>query len=116
MEFKVGVFADVVDHIIYGTVIQEVKTSNIAREVSLTQSKSPSLTGFIRKDLPTLFHYCGSTLANFCKGLGAYPSVEAYRYSGRLYFTDLSAALIRGVTYQVRIRFLKYCFAPDHNI
>ena len=42
MEFKVGVFADVVDHIIYGTVIQEVKTSNIAREVSLTQSKSPS--------------------------------------------------------------------------
>ena len=28
-------FADVVDHIIFGTVIQEVKTSNIAREVSL---------------------------------------------------------------------------------
>lgn len=30
---KTGLPKDAVDHIIYGTVIQEVKTSNIAREV-----------------------------------------------------------------------------------
>ena len=34
-KFQMFFFADVVDHIIFGTVIQEVKTSNIAREVSL---------------------------------------------------------------------------------
>ena len=34
---KTGIPKDAVDYIIYGTVIQEVKTSNIAREVQHTQ-------------------------------------------------------------------------------
>lgn len=32
---KTGVSKDVIDYIVYGTVIQEVKTSNIGREAAL---------------------------------------------------------------------------------
>ncbi|CAG9813607.1 unnamed protein product [Phaedon cochleariae] len=44
---KTGVSKDLIDYIIYGTVIQEVKTSNIAREASLAagyNDKTPSHT------------------------------------------------------------------------
>lgn len=37
---RTGIPKDAVDHIIYGTVIQEVKTSNVAREVC-THKHSP---------------------------------------------------------------------------
>lgn len=44
---KTGVSKDLVDYVIYGTVIQEVKTSNIAREASLSagyNDKTPAHT------------------------------------------------------------------------
>lgn len=40
---RTGIPKDAVDYIIYGTVIQEVKTSNVAREV-FTHSVTHSLT------------------------------------------------------------------------
>lgn len=39
---KTGVPKDVIEYIIYGTVIQEVKTSNIAREAALCAGFSES--------------------------------------------------------------------------
>jgi len=44
---KTGVPKDLVDYIIYGTVIQEVKTTNIARDAALTagfSDKTPAHT------------------------------------------------------------------------
>lgn len=35
---KTSIPKDAVDYIVYGTVIQEVKTSNVAREVSLSSA------------------------------------------------------------------------------
>lgn len=44
---KTGLPKEVIDYVIYGTVIQEVKTSNIAREAALAagySDKTPSHT------------------------------------------------------------------------
>lgn len=41
---RTSVPRDVVDYIVYGTVIQEVKTSNVAREVGSVQHFPGSLT------------------------------------------------------------------------
>lgn len=44
---KTGVSKDVIDYIVYGTVIQEVKTSNIGREAALAagfSDKTPAHT------------------------------------------------------------------------
>lgn len=44
---KTGVDKDLIDYIVYGTVIQEVKTSNIAREAALSagfSNKTPAHT------------------------------------------------------------------------
>lgn len=66
---KTGVPQDSVDHIIYGTVIQEVKTSNIAREVLSPTEIQTCLEG------GRLFSWCSwllfHCLSSFQAALGA---------------------------------------------
>lgn len=52
---KTGLPKDAVDYIVYGTVIQEVKTSNVAREVHLRKSSQISVSNQNHRNY---WYYC----------------------------------------------------------
>lgn len=54
---RTGLSKDAVDYIIYGTVIQEVKTSNVAREVWSHNDKVPLVSGAPQAHLATIWSH-----------------------------------------------------------